>query len=152
VQQESFSPRALAEACRAGTQPLDAFGIKGAQAANLVAAGEELFLRLEEMTVGLAAAAALNVGSAAAPDFRDLDDLSKGQKATALLLILLATLPGPLIIDQPEDNLDNRFIWEGVVPRVRALKGKRQLVFSTHNANIPVLGDAELIVVGERRG
>lgn len=52
--------------------------------------------------VGLAASAALNVGSAAEPDFRDLDDLSKGQKATALLLILLATVPGPLIVDQPE--------------------------------------------------
>jgi hypothetical protein len=65
------------------------------------------------------------------------------------LLLLLATLPGPLIVDQPEDDLDNRFISEGVVPRVRALKGKRQLVFSTHNANIPVLGDAELMVVLE---
>lgn len=120
--QPDFSPRALADASRAGTEQLDAFGIKGAQAANLLAAGEELFLRLEEMTVGLAAAA-LNVGSAATPDFRDLDDLSKGQKETALLLILLATLHGPLIVDQPEDDLDNRFIWEGVVPRVRALKG-----------------------------
>lgn len=149
VQQENFSPRALADACRTGPEQLAGFGIRGAQAANLVAAGEELFLRLEEMTVGLAAVAALNVGSAAEPDFRDLDDLSKGQKATALLLLLLATLPGPLIVDQPEDDLDNRFIWEGIVPRVRAHKGKRQLVFSTHNANIPVLGDAELMIVLE---
>lgn len=149
VQQETFSPRALADACRAGIDQLDAFGIRGAQAVNLLAAGEELFLQLEEITVGLAAAAALNVGSAATPDFRDLNDLSKGQKATALLLVLLATLPGPLIVDQPEDDLDNRFIWEGVVPRVRDLKGKRQLLFSTHNANIPVLGDAELMVVLE---
>ncbi len=149
VQQKDFSPRGLADAARAGTEQLANFGIRGAQAAHLVAAGEELFLRLEEMTIGCAAVAALNVGSAAAPDFRDLDDLSKGQKATALLLILLATLHGPLIVDQPEDDLDNRFIWEGVVPRVRALKGERQLVFSTHNANIPVLGDAELMVVLE---
>lgn len=149
VQQKDFSPRGLADAARAGTEQLAYFGIRGAQATNLVAAGEELFLRLEEMTIGCAAVAALNVGSATAPDFRDLDDLSKGQKATALLLILLATLHGPLIVDQPEDDLDNRFIWEGVVPRLRALKGERQLVFSTHNANIPVLGDAELIVVLE---
>ncbi|MGH2892320.1 MAG: TrlF family AAA-like ATPase [Solirubrobacteraceae bacterium] len=149
VQQENFSPKALADACRAGPEQLAGFGIRGAQAANLVAAGEELFLRLEEMAVGRAALAELNVGSAAEPDFRGLDDLSKGQKATALLLLLLATLPGPLIVDQPEDDLDNRFIWEGVVPRVRADKGIRQLVFSTHNANIPVLGDAELMVVLE---
>ncbi|MGH3797514.1 MAG: TrlF family AAA-like ATPase [Pseudonocardiaceae bacterium] len=149
VQQKNFSPRALADACRAGPEHLAGFDIRGAQATNLVAAGEELFLQLEEMTVGLAAAAELNVGSAAEPDFRDLDELSKGQKATALLLLLLATLPGTLIVDQPEDDLDNRFIWEGVVPRIRALKGKRQLVFSTHNANIPVLGDAELMIVLE---
>ncbi|MGH3854436.1 MAG: TrlF family AAA-like ATPase [Pseudonocardiaceae bacterium] len=149
VQQESFSPRALADAARAGTEQLADFTIRGTQATNLVAAGEELFLQLEEMTVGLAAAAALNVGSATEVDFRGLGNLSKGQKATALLLLLLATLPGPLIVDQPEDDLDNRFIGEGVVPWLRALKGKRQLVFSTHNANIPVLGDAELMVVME---
>ena len=149
VESEGFSPRAFADACRTGPEALAAFGIGGAQATKLAGAGEALFLQLEELTVGLAAAALLNVGSGTDDDFRDLDDLSKGQKATALLLLLLATLSGPLIVDQPEDDLDNRFVWEGVVPRVRALKGARQLVFSTHNANIPVLGDAELLVVLE---
>jgi hypothetical protein len=149
VQQDGFSPRALADAAREGVGSLEKFDIRGAQAVNLTGAGEELFLQLEEMSVGLAAAALLNVGSSSSPDFRDLKDLSKGQKATALLLLLLATLHGPLIVDQPEDDLDNRFVWEGVVPRVRALKGTRQVVFSTHNANIPVLGDAELLVVLE---
>ena len=43
-------------------------------------------------------------------------------------------------------SLDNRFITEGVVPRMREEKQRRQFIFSTHNANIPVLGDAELIV------
>jgi hypothetical protein len=52
----------------------------------------------------------------------------------------------PLIVDQPEDDLDNRFITEGVVPIMRREKRRRQFIFSTHNANIPVLGDAELIV------
>ena len=51
-----------------------------------------------------------------------------------------------LIVDQPEDELDNRFITEGVVPRMREEKRRRQFIFSTHNANIPVLGDAELIL------
>ena len=63
-----------------------------------------------------------------------------------MLLLLLLESPAPLIVDQPEDDLDNRFITEGVVPRMRAEKQRRQFVFSTHNANIPVLGDAELIV------
>ena len=50
------------------------------------------------------------------------------------------------IVDQPEDDLDNRFITDDVVPRMREEKRRRQFLFSTHNANIPVIGDAELIV------
>jgi hypothetical protein len=49
-------------------------------------------------------------------------------------------------VDQPEDDLDNRFITEGVVPIMRQEKRRRQFVLSTHYANIPVLGDAELIL------
>ena len=63
-----------------------------------------------------------------------------------MLLLLLHESSAPLVIDQPEDDLDNRFISEGVVPRMREEKRRRQFVFSTHNANIPVLGDAELIL------
>ena len=61
-------------------------------------------------------------------------------------MLLLLESDSPLIIDQPEDDLDNRFITDGVVPRMREEKRRRQFVFSTHNANIPVLGDAELIL------
>jgi hypothetical protein len=60
--------------------------------------------------------------------------------------LLLLEADAPLIVDQPEDDLDNRFITDGVVPTMRREKRKRQFVFTTHNANIPVLGDAELIV------
>jgi hypothetical protein len=49
-------------------------------------------------------------------------------------------------VDQPEDDLDNRFIAESVVPAMRDEKRRRQFIFSSHNANIPVLGDAEQIV------
>jgi len=88
----------------------------------------------------------LNVG----PDERNpvwqaLDDLSTGQKATAVLLLLLLESDAPLVVDQPEDDLDNRFITEGIVPKMRQEKRRRQFIFATHNANIPVLGDAELI-------
>ena len=72
--------------------------------------------------------------------------MSTGQKATAVLLLLLLESNAPLIVDQPEDDLDNRFVTEGVVPKMREEKRKRQFIFTTHNANIPVLGDAELIV------
>ena len=63
-----------------------------------------------------------------------------------MLLLLLLESEAPLVVDQPEDDLDNRFITEGVVPTMKDEKRKRQFVFSTHNANIPVLGDAELII------
>jgi len=52
-----------------------------------------------------------------------------------------------LIVDQPEEDLDNRFIYDDIVVMLREMKGKRQLIFATHNANIPVLGDSEQIFV-----
>ncbi len=61
-------------------------------------------------------------------------------------MLLLFESEEPLVVDQPEDDLDNRFITEGIVPIMRQEKQHRQFVFSTHNANIPVLGDAELIL------
>jgi ABC-type bacteriocin/lantibiotic exporter with double-glycine peptidase domain len=79
--------------------------------------------------------------------FRDASKLSQGQKCTALLPLLLARREAPLIIDQPEDNLDNHFIYETVVKSIQRMKGRRQMVFITHNANIPVLAEADLVVV-----
>ena len=73
--------------------------------------------------------------------------LSKGQMATALLPLILRSADYPLIFDQPEDDLDNRFIYKTLVEIVRNLKLERQLIFVTHNANIPVLGEADKIIV-----
>lgn len=81
-------------------------------------------------------------------EFRPLDKLSTGQKASALLLLLFVQ-DRILILDQPEEGLDNRFVYEDVVKILRDLKMKRQLIIATHKANIPVLGDAELVVVLE---
>ena len=96
----------------------------------------------------------LNVGGEGREVFRDASRLSQGQKCTALLPLLLARRSAPLIIDQPEDNLDNHFIYETVVKSILRMKGRRQMVFITHNANIPVLAEAELVIVlgsdGER--
>lgn len=81
--------------------------------------------------------------------FKRLDNLSKGQQCTAILNILLLDNKDPLIVDQPEDNLDNSFIAENLVETIRTNKIKRQYIFATHNANIPVFGDAELIIAME---
>jgi hypothetical protein len=88
----------------------------------------------------------LNLGSEDKPQFVPLKRLSTGQKATALLCLLLLESDAPLVIDQPEDDLDNRFISEYIVPKMKQEKRRRQFLFASHNANIPVLGDAELIV------
>jgi ABC-type lipoprotein export system ATPase subunit len=70
---------------------------------------------------------------------------SPGQQASALLELLLKQSAGTLIIDQPEDDLDNRVIMR-IVELLRRSKANRQLIFTTHNANIVVNGDADKIV------
>lgn len=78
--------------------------------------------------------------------FKALQNLSKGQQCTAILNVLLVDNRDPLIVDQPEDNLDNAFIADSLITTIRDNKIKRQYIFATHNANIPVFGDAELII------
>jgi ATPase subunit of ABC transporter with duplicated ATPase domains len=149
VEAPDFSPQEFAQTCRLGVGELeDKYQINGTQAQRLVEAGETLFRQIEEQVIDYAVDVELDIGSGSGTrQYRKLDDLSKGQKATALLLLLLSAAQGTLIIDQPEDDLDNRFIYEGVVKRLRQLKGVRQVIVATHNANVPVLGDAELLVV-----
>jgi len=84
-------------------------------------------------------------------EYKLIDKLSIGQKATALLLLLFAQEDRIVVLDQPEEDLDNRFIYEDVVKILREIKGKRQLFIATHNANIPVLGDSELVLVLETK-
>ncbi len=104
-------------------------------------------LELEVLAIEDRICIELNVGPVNEPNFKDAAELSRGQKCTALLPILLARRDTPLIIDQPEDNLDNHFIYETVVESIRRLRTRRQMIFITHNANIPVLGEADLVVV-----
>jgi energy-coupling factor transporter ATP-binding protein EcfA2 len=151
IDAEDFSVASFVQAARGGTPELSSYGITGSQATNLVGHGEPLLRELEEHTVGLAVDVFLNVATDGV-ELRKLDDLSKGQRATALLLLLLGVSTTPLVIDQPEDDLDNRFVYHGIVQHLRELKGVRQILLSTHNANVPVLGDAELVVVLESDG
>ncbi len=145
---QALSLPKLVESCRAGVDALrKAYSITPSQAERLVQASPEVLMGIEELDLPSTTAIRLNTAPAGDPPaWQVLEDLSTGQKATAVLLLLLLESDAPLIVDQPEDDLDNRFITEGVVPRMREEKQRRQFVFSTHNANIPVLGDAELIV------
>ncbi len=138
----------LAARCREGRHALtEHYGIPQGAAERIAQAGPELCMRIEELELPATTEIALNTAAeGASAVWQTLDQLSTGQKATAVLLLLLLESNAPLVVDQPEDDLDNRFITDGVVPTMREEKGRRQFVFSTHNANIPVLGDAELIL------
>jgi hypothetical protein len=138
----------LAARCREGKEALvQYFSLPPGAAERVAQSGAELFMRIEELELPATTKIELNTAADGDPPiWQALEDLSTGQKATAVLLLLLLDSESPLIVDQPEDDLDNRFITEGVVPIMRREKRRRQFVFSTHNANIPVLGDAELIL------
>lgn len=84
--------------------------------------------------------------------WKQISSCSDGQKCTAILSIAMFERDIPLIIDQPEDSLDNAFIYKEVVKNIRGLKNKRQFIVATHNANIPVLGDSELMLVMKSNG
>ena len=71
---------------------------------------------------------------------------SLGQRASAMMLFLLSQEDNDLLlVDQPEDDLDSQTVYEEVVKLVRRIKTNRQFIFATHNANFPVLGDAESV-------
>ncbi len=78
---------------------------------------------------------------------RPIVELSPGQRCSAILPILLLNGRSPLIIDQPEDNLDNRLIRQVIVNILASIKLSRQVIVATHNPNLPVLGDVEQAVV-----
>lgn len=71
---------------------------------------------------------------------------SAGQKCAALLSFILSYGKEPLLLDQPEDDLDNELIYSLIVKQLRATKSKRQIIIVTHNANIVVNGDAEMVL------
>jgi hypothetical protein len=138
----------FAERCREGKEALiKHYSLSAGSADRIAQADLDMFMRIEELDLPATTKIELNTAAdGEPPTWQTLDSLSTGQKATAVLLLLLLESEAPLVVDQPEDDLDNRFITEGVVPIMRQEKRRRQFVFSTHNANIPVLGDAELIL------
>ena len=79
-------------------------------------------------------------------DFRSIHEGSPGQQTAALLAFLLSYGDEPLVLDQPEDDLDNQLIYDLIVNQLREVKRRRQVIVVTHNANIVVNGDSELVV------
>jgi DNA repair exonuclease SbcCD ATPase subunit len=86
-------------------------------------------------------------------DFRPIRQASAGQRAAAMLAFLLAHGGEPIVLDQPEDDLDNHLIYDLVVKQIRSNKQRRQIIAVTHNPNVVVNGDAEMIhALDFRRG
>ena len=80
-------------------------------------------------------------------DYKTTEQLSTGQRCTVVLPLLLKQHRLSLVVDQPEDHLDNGFIVDTLIKAILQRKREGQLIFSTHNANIPVLGDADQVVL-----
>ena len=78
-------------------------------------------------------------------DFQPISQASAGQRSAAMLAFLLAHGDEPLVLDQPEDDLDNHLIYDLIVRQIRENKLRRQIVVVTHNPNIVVNGDAEML-------
>lgn len=150
VIEKDFSPANLAATIRGGEDVMKQvnWGITPSVAQALSHVQERQLLQMEELALPDIMLIELNVTHGdQQPCFREIDDLSTGQQSTAVLHLLLLDNHDPLILDQPEDNLDNAFIAERIVKELRKAKLSRQFLFATHNANIPVFGDAEWIGV-----
>ncbi|MEI8704354.1 hypothetical protein [Pseudoalteromonas sp. B62] len=148
---EEFSAPLFAETIKKGQDALleKNWGMTQTTAERLSKISNKQMMEIEEFKIDDLVSIELNVSSSEEPLYKKLDSLSTGQQCTALLHMLLLDNQDPLLLDQPEDNLDNAFIAERIVTQVRDAKLTRQFIFATHNANIPVFGDAEWIGVLE---
>ena len=148
---DDFSPVKLAELIQKGTDALmeSNSNITPTVVSALVKLPLSKILELQELELPDIIGIELNVAHKGADNYRLLTKLSTGQQCTAILHLLLLKNKDPLIMDQPEDNLDNAFIADRIVAELRDAKLNRQFIFATHNANIPVFGDAEWIGVFE---
>lgn len=79
-------------------------------------------------------------------DYKDISDLSTGQRCTVVLPLILSHMNRMLIVDQPEDHIDNAFIAKTLIKVIVSRGGQGQIIFSTHNPNIPVLGNADMVL------
>lgn len=141
---ERMSPREFAEAVEQGDADTIAriVDISPARASKVVAGAQTsgvdavLTCRVED---------GIDLMLLSGGEYKRTDQLSTGQRCTVILPVLLSELGRTLIVDQPEDNLDNAFIVRTVIKSIRAVTSERQIICATHNPNIPVLGDADQV-------
>ena len=88
-----------------------------------------------------------NIGDNGQASFVPLKNLSTGQKCTAMIILALSEGIMPIIIDQPEDSLDIRAIWDDMCSKLRSTKEVRQFIFTTHNASVAVASDTDKFMI-----
>lgn len=81
--------------------------------------------------------------------YESIKDISVGQKCTAMLIMALSDGKFPIIIDQPEDSLDVRSVWDDMCTKIRRGKDKRQFIFTTHNSCLAVASDTDKYTIIE---
>jgi len=79
-------------------------------------------------------------------DYKDIGELSTGQRCTVVLPIVLQHKDRLIVVDQPEDHIDNAFIADTLIKSIIGRDPQGQIIFSTHNANVPVLGEADWVI------
>ena len=131
------------------TGALETAGLASGDANRLLAISEQLRLRVER--VATPALPSIRLRREGESDYSGLHALSVGEKCSAILSVALLNRGKPLVIDQPEDDLDYAFVTQSIVESIRTVKQGRQVISATHNPNIPVLGDAELVLRVARR-
>lgn len=142
---QRISPRELLEAVESDNYPLVAAcgNTTSDRAAKAVIAMKEADLAaIATVAVEDYVTFSLLDGS----DHKDIADLSTGQRCTVILPLVLRHTDRLLIVDQPEDHIDNAFIVDTLIRSILARASDGQILFSTHNANIPVLGNADFVV------
>ena len=142
---EAFSPTEFVEIVRANSiDKLSAIGITESNARRIVNnLTEDVLNKIERVDVPNLPN--IRIKREGEGSYIDLSSLSVGEKCSAILSIALLSKGKPLVIDQPEDDLDHAFIIDSIVESIRNAKSDRQIIAATHNPNIPVLGDAEMV-------
>jgi hypothetical protein len=141
----SMSPRELTECIDESNHELisEVLGINRERAIRLIAALKMCNLgELLTVTVEDDVHFTLLDGS----EYKAIADLSTGQRCTVILPLILEQKERVIIVDQPEDHIDNAFIADTVVKAILERSAESQILFSTHNPNIPVLGEADRVI------
>ena len=148
---DSFAPEGFVEIIRAGSiDQLTAVGITENNGKRMInSLTDEALNKIQRVEVPTLPS--IRIKREGETSYTDLSELSVGEKCSAILSIALLSKGKPLVIDQPEDDLDHAFIINSIVEGIRTAKTGRQIIAATHNPNIPVLGDAEMVFRVARR-